>query len=55
MKIGVISDTHGDMRSIDKSNSLFKKCDLIIHAGDNIDDAKYIHYATDVRKMCKGK
>ena len=39
MKIGIISDTHGDMRSIEKAIPYLEKCDLIIHAGDYIDDA----------------
>lgn len=52
MKIGIISDTHGDMKSIDKAISYLNKCDLIIHAGDYIDDAEYIYYATDVNVKC---
>lgn len=48
MKIGIISDTHGNMKNIDKAIPYLKKCDLIIHAGDYINDAEYIHYATDV-------
>ena len=52
MKIGIISDTHGDIRSIDKAIPYLKECDLIIHAGDYIDDSEYIHYATDVEVKC---
>lgn len=52
MKIGIISDTHGDLISIDKAIPYLKKCDLIIHAGDYIDDAEYIYYATDVNIKC---
>ena len=52
MKIGIISDTHRDIGSIDKSIPYLKECDLIIHAGDNIDDAEYIYYATDVAVKC---
>lgn len=52
MKIGIISDTHGYMRGIDKAISYLNKCDLIIHAGDNVDDAEYIYYATDVKVKC---
>lgn len=52
MKIGIISDTHGDMRSIEKAIPYLVECDLIIHAGDYIDDAEYIHYATDVEVKC---
>lgn len=55
MKIGIISDTHGDMRTIDKAIPYLNKCDLIIHAGDYIDDAEYIYYSTDVNvKSVKG-
>lgn len=52
MKIGIISDTHGDLISIDKAIPYLKQCDLIIHAGDNINDAEYIYYATDVNVKC---
>lgn len=34
MKIGVISDTHGNVPMIIKALSYFKDADLIIHAGD---------------------
>ncbi|HBI93928.1 MAG TPA: metallophosphoesterase, partial [Terrisporobacter glycolicus] len=55
MKIGIISDTHGDMRTIDKAIPYLSKCDLIIHAGDYIEDAEYIYYSTDVKvKSVKG-
>lgn len=52
MKIGIISDTHGDIKNIDKAILYLKECDLIIHAGDYIDDAEYIHYSTDVKIKC---
>ena len=52
MKIGIISDTHRNIKSIDKAIPYLKECDLIIHAGDNIDDAEYIYYATDVLVKC---
>lgn len=55
MKIGIISDTHGVVKNMDKAIHYLKECDLIIHAGDNVDDAEYIHYATDVDvKAVKG-
>lgn len=34
MKIGVISDTHGDNIAWSKVKAIFKDCDHIIHAGD---------------------
>lgn len=51
MKIGVISDTHGMNRFIDKVIPYLKECDLIIHAGDNFVDSKYIHKMTNVGMM----
>jgi len=48
MKIGIVSDTHGMKRYIDKTIPHLKNCDLIIHAGDNFSDSKYIHSATGV-------
>ena len=52
MKIGIVSDTHGNIKNIDKAIPYLKECDLIIHAGDHIDDAEYIYYATDVNVKC---
>ena len=40
MKIGIISDTHGVVKNMDKAIHYLKECDLIIHAGDNVDDAE---------------
>ena len=51
MKIGVISDTHRMNRFIDKVIPYLKECDLIIHAGDNFVDSKYIHKMTNVGMM----
>ena len=34
MKIGVISDTHGNIHYFEKALSYLKDCDKIIHAGD---------------------
>ncbi len=48
MKIGVLSDTHRMSRFIDKAIPYLKECDLIIHAGDNFVDSKYIHKMTKV-------
>ncbi len=48
MKIGIVSDTHGMKKYIDKTIPYLKDCDLIIHAGDNFSDSKYIHSATNV-------
>ena len=51
MKIGIISDTHRNIKSIDKAIPYLKECDLIIHAGDNFVDSKYIHKMTNVGMM----
>lgn len=48
MKIGILSDTHGDKLQMDKAISYLKKCDLIIHAGDNFSDSKYIYNETKI-------
>lgn len=51
MKIGVVSDTHMMKKFIDKTIPYLKKCDLIIHAGDNFSDSKYIYAETKVPIM----
>lgn len=48
MKIGVLSDTHMMQKCIDKTIPYLKECDLILHAGDNFSDSKYIHSQTNV-------
>ncbi|MGL5314525.1 MAG: metallophosphoesterase [Peptostreptococcaceae bacterium] len=51
MKIGVVSDTHMMKRYMDKTIPYLKECDLIIHAGDNFSDSKYLHSMTNVGVM----
>ena len=51
MKIGISSDTHGIKEYIDKAIFYLKDCDLIIHAGDNFSDSKYIYSMTKVGIM----
>lgn len=51
MKIGVVSDTHMMKRYMDKTIPYLKECDLIIHAGDNFSDSKYLHSMTNVGIM----
>ncbi len=46
-KIGVISDTHGLVRS--EINEFFKDCDLIIHAGDIVSNDVIL----ELQKICK--
>ncbi|MEG1310727.1 MAG: metallophosphoesterase [Romboutsia sp.] len=51
MKVGILSDTHGVKKFIDKTIQYLKKCDLIVHAGDNFSDTKYIYKETNVPIM----
>lgn len=51
MKIGVLSDTHNAKVYIDKAIPYLEECDLIIHAGDNFSDSKYIHNMTNIDIM----
>ena len=48
MRIGIVSDTHRMESFINKAIPYLKECDLIIHAGDNFADSKYIHKMTKV-------
>lgn len=36
MKVGLISDTHGDATAWLKAMDIFESCDLILHAGDHL-------------------
>lgn len=51
MKIGILSDTHRNYKFLDKILDKLKECDLVIHAGDNFIDSKYIHKMTGVPIM----
>lgn len=48
MRIGIISDTHRFTKAIDEAIPYLQDCELIVHAGDNIDDADYIQAVTDI-------
>ncbi|MCG3585187.1 metallophosphoesterase [Clostridioides difficile] len=48
MKIGIVSDTHMMIKNMEKTIPYLKECDLIIHAGDNFTDSRYIHSMTNV-------
>lgn len=39
MKIGIVSDSHGDMESLRAAVSQMGKIDMLIHAGDHYNDA----------------
>lgn len=51
MKIAILSDTHNAKSYIDKAIKYLDGCDLIIHAGDNFSDSKYIHKVTNIGVM----
>ncbi|HAG43201.1 MAG TPA: metallophosphoesterase, partial [Clostridium sp.] len=47
MKIGIISDTHGSLKSIEKAMKVLKDCDVIFHLGDYANDINYIEEIYD--------
>ena len=47
MKIGIISDSHHDLKSIDDAIFLAQDVDCWFHAGDSIDDAEYLQQVSD--------
>lgn len=49
MKIGLISDTHGNTAVIDQAVELAGEIDLWLHAGDMIHDAEYLDMAYDAK------
>ncbi len=48
MRIGVISDTHGSKRAIDRVLAAAGKVDLWLHAGDYSQDAPYLEEKSGV-------
>jgi len=46
LRIGVLSDTHGDFSSLEKAIDKLKDVDLILHAGDFYKDAEYVKAVT---------
>ncbi|HHY35345.1 MAG TPA: metallophosphoesterase [Firmicutes bacterium] len=49
MKIGAISDTHGDFRAIREALKRLDDIDLLLHAGDFYEDAQRIQESLDIR------
>ena len=49
MKIGIMSDSHGDRRAIDRAVERAGKVDLWLHAGDCAPDAAYLALVSAVR------
>lgn len=46
MKIGIISDSHYNLKAIDNAICLAGEMDYWFHAGDSIDDAAYLESVT---------
>lgn len=47
MKIGIISDTHGNMGAVEAVLTQVPDADLWLHAGDFISDARYLEQLAD--------
>ena len=47
MKIGIISDTHGSMGAVEAVLKAAPKVELWLHAGDFVDDARYLEKLSD--------
>lgn len=54
MKIGIISDSHHDLNSIDDALCIAEDVECWFHAGDSIEDAKYLEEVSGkkVYKVC---
>ena len=48
VKIGLISDTHGNWSSIDQAVSIAQNMDMWLHMGDCTPDAEYLQSLVDV-------
>ena len=48
MKIGVISDTHGNWQAVDKAISTAKNTEMWLHLGDCVPDAEYLQNLVEV-------
>lgn len=48
MRIGLISDTHSNIKTIDQAVKLAGEIDLWLHAGDMIQDAEYLKEVYEV-------
>ncbi len=48
MKIGIISDTHGNWASIDDVVCMAQKMDMWLHCGDCVQDAEYLQELVSV-------
>ena len=48
MKIGIVSDSHGNTRSLSKGLKAMGSVDLIFHLGDYYEDGLYLKTLTSV-------
>lgn len=48
MKIGVLSDTHGNRTMMERAAVKIQHCDMVIHLGDNDKDVDYLKKYVDV-------
>ena len=49
MIIGVLSDTHGDLRRVETCLSLMPNIEMLLHAGDFYEDAQRISAVSGVK------
>ncbi len=48
MKIGVMSDSHGNLKAVKQAVEEMGQVDVIIHLGDYVEDALYLRTITDI-------
>lgn len=48
MKIGVMSDSHGNLKAVKKAVAEMGPVDVIIHLGDYVEDALYLRTQTNI-------
>lgn len=48
MKIGVMSDSHGNLKAVKKAVEEMGQVDVIIHLGDYVEDALYLRTLTNI-------
>ena len=47
MQIGIISDTHGNVGAVDRILEMVSDVELWLHAGDFVEDARYLEMRSD--------
>jgi hypothetical protein len=48
MKIGVMSDSHGNLKAVKQATAEMGQVDVIIHLGDYVEDALYLRTITNI-------